>query len=165
MIETRRQLLRIWTLQKFNEVTFILSVQCCAFYFDTHSRAHFLMLHIVNFAFFQTDAQGSIFGTDSWADPNVLFGPYNWNPAEGSKEYCSWDSATERACSHHDYEKGLIHLVHSAGAEIYPSIGGWTLSDAFPALAASATARAAFAQNCINLILDYEFDGNLTTSF
>ena len=89
----------------------------------------------------------------------------NWNPAEGSKEYCSWDSATERACSHHDYEKGLIHLVHSAGAEIYPSIGGWTLSDAFSALAASATARAAFAQNCINLILDYEFDGNLTTAF
>jgi len=113
----------------------------------------------VNFAFFQTDTQGNIWGTDSWADPNVLFGPYNWNPTEGSKEYCSWASPTERACSHHTYELGLIHLVHAAGAEIYPSIGGWTLSDAFPAMAASATARATFAENCVKLISDYGFDG------
>jgi chitinase len=53
----------------------------------------------------------------------------------------------------------LIHLVHAAGAEIYPSIGGWTLSDAFPAMAASATARATFAENCVKLISDYGFDG------
>ena len=62
-------------------------------------------------------------------------------------------------CKHHDYEKGLIHLVHATGAEIYPSLGGWTLSDAFPAMAASAAARATFAQNCVNLIIDYGFDG------
>jgi chitinase len=120
----------------------------------------FFVANTVNFAFFQTDAQGNIWGTDSWADPNVLFGPYNWNPTEGSVEYCSWDSPTERACSHHNYEQGLIHLVHAAGAEIFPSIGGWTLSDAFPSMAASETARATFAQNCVSLISDYGFDGN-----
>ncbi len=138
------------------------------FAFSAHSATLNCIIcyaYLVNFAFFQTDAQGNIWGTDSWADPYVLFGPYNWNPAEGSKEYCSWDSPTERACSHHNYEQGLIHLVHTAGAEIYPSIGGWTLSDAFPAMADSETARATFAQNCVTLISDYGFDGNWTVVF
>ena len=92
-------------------------------------------------------------------DPNLLFGPYNWNPSAGSKEYCSWDSPSLKNCKHHNYEKGLIHLVHAAGAEIYPSLGGWTLSDAFPAMAASASARAKFTQNCIDLVKEYGFDG------
>lgn len=162
MIETRRRLLRIWTSPKFKEVIHfgILLVLFISPPAPLKPPQSHHVIRIVNFAFFQTDVQGNIWGTDSWADPNVLFGPYNWNPAEGSKEYCSWDSPTERACSHHNYEQGLIHLVHTAGAEIYPSIGGWTLSDAFPAMAASETARATFAQNCVTLILDYGFDGN-----
>ena len=44
-------------------------------------------------------------------------------------------------------------------AEIYPSIGGWTLSDNFPTLAASAASRANFANQCVDLIKDYNFDG------
>ena len=32
----------------------------------------------VNYAFFQSNDDGYIFGTDSWADPNVLFGPYDF---------------------------------------------------------------------------------------
>lgn len=119
----------------------------------------FTKLQRVNFAFFQTDTQGAIWGTDSWADPIVLFGPYNWNPTEESKEYCSWDGPGTKNCNNHEYEKGLIHLAHAAGAEVYPSLGGWTLSDAFPAMAADATARATFAQNCVNLIMEYNFDG------
>jgi GH18 family chitinase len=113
----------------------------------------------VNFAFFQIDTQGNMWGTDAWADPNLLFGPYNWNPGEGSKKYCSWDGPNMKACNHHNYEQGLIHLVHAAGAEIYPSIGGWTLSDAFPAMAASSQARANFAKQCVELIEEYGFDG------
>lgn len=34
------------------------------------------------------------------------------------------DRPTDKVCNYHDYEKGLINLVHKAGAEIYPSIGG-----------------------------------------
>ena len=49
--------------------------------------------------------------------------------------------------------------MHAAGGEIYPSLGGWTLSDPFPALAASAVARANFAANCVQLIREYDFDG------
>lgn len=62
-------------------------------------------------------------------------------------------------CNYHFYDKGLIHLVHEAGTEIYPSIGGWSLSDPFPAMAASATARERFISKCIDLIVEYDFDG------
>jgi chitinase len=119
----------------------------------------FTKVQRVNYAFFQTNTNGDLWGTDSWGDPNVLFGPYDWNPSESSKEFCSWDSPTDRPCNYHKYQQGLIHLVHAAGAELYPSIGGWTLSDAFPAMSANPTARANFAKNCIELIQAYDFDG------
>ena len=88
---------------------------------------------------------GEIWGTDSWADPNLLFGPYNWNPQPDSPKYCSWDGPSTRNCRTHFHEQGLIHLVHAAGAEIYPSIGGWTLSDAFVAMSANPSSRENFA--------------------
>ena len=53
---------------------------------------------------------------------NILFGPYNWNGAENETEHCSWDTPTTKNCKYHFYEKGLIHLVHAAGAEIYVSV-------------------------------------------
>ena len=80
----------------------------------------FTKVQRVNFAFFQINELGQMWGTDAWGDPNLLFGPYNWNPQPGSKQNCSWDSATEKVCNTHFYEQGLIHLVHQAGAEIYP---------------------------------------------
>lgn len=43
--------------------------------------------------------------------------------------------------------------------EVYPSIGGWTLSDPFPNLAANPAARKKFADNCVKLIEAYDFDG------
>jgi chitinase len=94
------------------------------------------------------------------ADPQVLFGPYDERPAASNKpKYCSWDAANTKNCNHHKYPHGLISLVHQAGAEIYPSIGGWTLSKTFPAMAASATARTNFANQCVDMIQDYGFDG------
>ena len=63
------------------------------------------------------------------------------------------------ACASHNLETGLIHLAHEAGVEVYPSIGGWTLSDNFPTLASTAEGRSAFANNCVRLIREYEFDG------
>jgi len=43
--------------------------------------------------------------------------------------------------------------------EVYPSIGGWTLSGPFSELAASAESRKRFAENCVKLIEAYDFDG------
>ena len=40
-----------------------------------------------------------------------------------------------------------------------PSIGGWTLSDNFPTIAATEAGRKAFAANCVKLIEEYDFDG------
>lgn len=74
--------------------------------------------------------------------------------------YCSWDSPDEApACSAHKYEEGLIYLAHAAGVEVYPSIGGWSLSDPFPAMAANPEARKRFASQCVDLIKNYNFDG------
>lgn len=112
-----------------------------------------------NFAFFQTDRQGNIWGTDTWADPNILYGPFDWNPPPDAPTYCSWRSATERTCNAHRSEEGLIHLAHAAGAEVYPSLGGWSLSDPFPAMAADGEARRNFVEKCVELIEEYGFDG------
>jgi len=123
------------------------------------SNMDFTKLTRVNFAFFQTDTHGNLWGTDSWGDPNVLFGPHNWNPSENETEYCSWDTPTTKSCNTHHYEEGLIYRVHAAGAEIYPSLGGWSLSDPFPEMTADAVARMNFAEKCVELIEEYDFDG------
>eukprot|EP00970_Alexandrium_tamarense_P003844 scaffold625_cov202-Alexandrium_tamarense.AAC.21 len=175
----------------------------------------------INYAFFQTDSEGYIFGTDSWADPNVLFGSYDFSvsvdrlPAEcrggrgrndgtpknvtddGGKgggaasanrrmqnggnnnggdnkykypdftqdppcknfEQCHRNFPNSKSCNIHNYEEGLIYIAHTNGAQIYPSIGGWTLSGSFPTVAADPAKRKRFAQECVGLIADYGFDG------
>jgi len=115
----------------------------------------------INYAFFQPDKEGSLFGTDEWADPQLLFGPYIYNEAEqtNANYKCSWDAPNVKNCNHHDLSKGIVQLAHSVGTEVMPSIGGWTLSDNFPSIAASANKRERFAQQCVELIVDYDFDG------
>ena len=115
----------------------------------------------INYAFFQPDLAGNLFGTDEWADPQLLFGPYIYNEAEQTNDNykCSWDGPNVKNCNHHDLSKGIVQLAHSVGTEVMPSIGGWTLSDNFPSIAASATKRERFAQQCVELIVDYDFDG------
>ncbi len=114
-----------------------------------------------NFAFFQINKGGDIWGTDAWGDPIVLYGPFDWTATPGQGvEHCSWNHpGAPPSCHGHHYEKGLIGQAHKAGVEVYPSIGGWTLSDPFPALAARPEARRKFADNCAKLIEDYDFDG------
>jgi len=124
------------------------------------SNMDFTKVDRVNFAFFQVDSSGNIWGTDDWADSQVLYGPTNWNPPSDAVQKCSWTKATgDKQCNFHKTEEGLIGLAHAAGAEVYPSLGGWTLSDAFPAMAANPTSRAAFADNCVKFIKDYGWDG------
>ena len=114
-----------------------------------------------NFAFFQTNEKGDIWGTDGYTDPKALHGEINWNllPGQGGT-YCSWVSAGQPPlCLGHRYETGLIYQAHKAGVEVYPSIGGWTLSNHFPALAKTPSSRSNFAANCVKLIESYDFDG------
>jgi len=119
----------------------------------------------INYAFFQIDKEGEIFGTDEWADPQLLHGPYIYDEARqirtgpGANYFCSWDGPSLRNCNYHDTTKGIIELAHRAGATVMPSIGGWTLSDNFPTVAASERTRKNFARNCVKLIEEYNFDG------
>ena len=81
----------------------------------------------VNYAFFQPDAKGNIFGTDRWGDPQLLFGPYS-SKLGGGVQKCSYDGPHEVNCAYHEHNTGLIYRAHKAGAEVYPSIGK-SLSD------------------------------------
>lgn len=58
----------------------------------------------------------------------------------------------------HSAHEGLIGRSHSQVAMVYHSIGGWSLSDHFPVMSASAAARRNFAKNCVGLIREYNFD-------
>lgn len=96
---------------------------------------------ILNYCFFDPQLDGSINSTDAWADENLLLGQPDW--ANGG--YLPNTS--------------VVDLAHLNNVQVLPSIGGWTLSNNFPTIAASPTLRANFAQACVNLIQTYNFDG------
>ena len=121
----------------------------------------------INYAFFQPCPLGNLYGTDEWADPQLLWGPYIYDTNQqfmsgtNKNYFCSWDGPLlgDRNCNYHQIDKGLIYRAHNVGVEVMPSIGGWTLSDNFPGIAASAEKRENFAQQCVDLIDAYGFDG------
>ena len=123
------------------------------------SNMDFTKVQRVNYAFFQPDVNGKIFGTDRWGDPQLLFGPYDQQGAGGGVQRCSYDGPNEVNCAYHEHNSGLINRAHSQGAEVYPSIGGWTLSDPFPILSANPVSREAFARNCVEILGYHDFDG------
>ena len=131
----------------------------------------------IHYAFFQPDEAGNLYGTDEWGDPQILWGPYvttatsegggttgstrrKRRMSEGDNNYkCSWDGPNEKNCNYHELHLGLLHLARSAGVQVMPSIGGWTLSDNFPVIAADEKLREHFAKQCVELIVAYGFDG------
>lgn len=98
-------------------------------------------LTTINYAFFAPDENGSLTGTDAWADSILLRGEHNWN----NGGYLP--------------NTGLIDLAHQNNVKVFVSIGGWTLSGNFPAIAADPAKRQYFASECARVILTYGFDG------
>lgn len=96
---------------------------------------------IINYSFFKPMPDGSIVETDSWADENLLFGEHDWQ----NGGYIANTS--------------LIDLAHNNNVKVMVSIGGWTLSDNFPGIAADSTKRSYFASECNRLLQVYGFDG------
>lgn len=96
---------------------------------------------ILNYSFFKPLPDGSIAQTDSWADENILKGDHDWNLG-GYKPNTS-----------------LIDLAHKNGVKVMVSIGGWTLSNDFPTIAADPVARQKFADECVRLLKEFNFDG------
>ena len=98
---------------------------------------------IINYAFFNPTADGSIVSTDTWADENLLQGPINWSTTPAT----------------HNQSQSIVGRCHANGVKILISVGGWTLSNNFPSIAASATKRATFASSCRSLVQTYDLDG------
>jgi chitinase len=96
---------------------------------------------VINYCFFQPNADGTIAQTDTWADENILFGDHDW--ANGG----------------YKPNTSLIDLAHKAGVKVMVSIGGWTLSGNFPAIAADPALRAVFGKECARLLSTFNFDG------
>lgn len=96
---------------------------------------------IINYCFMKPELDGTISLTDAWADENLLLGQPDWV----SGGYIPNTS--------------IVDVAHMNDVKILPSIGGWTLSNNFPAIAADPLKRANFAQSCVNLISTYQFDG------
>jgi GH18 family chitinase len=98
---------------------------------------------IINYAFFKPEVSGLITATDAWADENLLLGQINWSTTPPT----------------YYPNTSLIDRAHSAGVKVLVSIGGWTLSANFPAIAASPARRALFASECNRLVDSFKFDG------
>lgn len=98
-------------------------------------------LTTINYAFFAPDENGGHAGTDAWADTILLRGEHDWN----NGGYLP--------------NTGLIDLAHQNNVKVFVSIGGWTLSENFPAIAADPAKRQYFASECARVILSYGFDG------
>ena len=96
---------------------------------------------ILNYAFFAPQWNGIITNTDSWADDNLLYGQPDW-----INDGCLPNTS-------------IPDLAHNARVKVLPSIGGWTLSDNFPGIAADPLKHATFASECVRLIDQYEFEG------
>ena len=78
------------------------------------------------------------------------------------KYHCSWDQPNERVCNYHKIEKGIVALARKV---VVPSISGWTLNDNFQTIASSVGGRDHFARQCMELIEEYDFDGESSSSW
>jgi GH18 family chitinase len=99
---------------------------------------------IINYAFFQPNVDGSIEGTDPWADENLLEG-----------QITDWNISPKT----HRPNTSIVELAHNAGGKVLISIGGWSLSKTFPKIAANDVTRQKFADECCRLIQKYKIDG------
>ena len=102
---------------------------------------------------------------NSKTDPQLLWGEYDYASPQittgpNRNYFCSWDGPlpTQHNCATHKGD-GILDRAKAAGVQVMPSIGGWTLSDNFPTIAASEVGRREFAKNCVRLIEEYGFDG------
>jgi GH18 family chitinase len=99
---------------------------------------------IINYAFFKPNLDGSLEGTDAWADENLLEGQIR-----------DWSVSPKT----HVPNTSLVDLAHKAGVKVLISIGGWTLSTNFPKIVANDVSRQKFVDECRRLIKKYNVDG------
>lgn len=110
---------------------------------------------IINYAFLYPLEDGTITITDPWGDKNLLLGSINWALAP-----VGYDSEFDLGNpAYHHPNTSLIHYAHLNNVPVMISIGGWTLSNDFPAIAANTVKRSNFAHSCNELVRTYNIDG------
>lgn len=110
---------------------------------------------VLTYAFFQPQPDGTIKISDPWGDKNQLLGPINWStaPAGYDTQYDFGNAA------YHQPNQKLSDYAHQGGCKLMVSVGGWTYSTHFPAIAASPSLRATFAHDCNSMVKLYGLDG------
>lgn len=98
---------------------------------------------ILNYSFFAPDSNGFLKGTDPWADTLLLRGRIDWGKPQPA----------------YFANTSLIDFSHLWGVKVMVSIGGWTLSDNFPGIAADPKKTKRFVDECVRIIKEYQFDG------
>lgn len=97
------------------------------------------------YAFFQPGADGTVQLTDAWADVQKHYQDDSWNEP-GNNLYGN-------------LKQLYLLKQRNRKMKVLMSIGGWTLSSGFPAMAASPNLLNNFVNSVITFIEDYGFDG------
>jgi chitinase len=108
----------------------------------------------INYAFFQPRKDGSITTFDHVADKTLLLGEIRSTAPPG---YVKWKGFGTPQWHHR--HTSLVSKAHASSVKVLVSIGGWTLSEYFSAIAGSETKRRRFAKSCNDLVRIYSIDG------
>lgn len=128
----------------------------------TPNQLNYTKVTRINYATYTTNQNGKIYmkgkngNVNNEDDILTLLGPYVWSQVnDGSiKEYCKANPNSENMdCINHEYERGMLHLAHLEGVEVYPSI---TLDGDASLMNLD---KVQFTKSVIMLLRDYEFDG------
>ena len=96
-------------------------------------------------------------GTEGAIDAGTefLLGPKIWEDiGDGkAKNYCHTDTYSNVHCNMRDYRRGMLHLAHESGVEVYPSI---TLGEGTTLM---SMAMDVFVTDAVALMIDGGFDG------
>lgn len=95
---------------------------------------------IINYAFFKPLPGGEVVPGDLSTDNLILLGNRN-------KQL------------QHDKSTSLVYKAHQNGVKVVVSVGGWTWSSHFPAIAADPSKRKNFVNSCIGIVRKYGVDG------
>ena len=108
----------------------------------------------INYAFFEPLPDGRVIPFDGYADKTILLGEIRSNAPAGYKH-----RRIPGNPAYHDRKTSLVYQAHQHGVKVALSIGGWTLTENFPAIAASEEKRQRFASSCAELVQLYGIDG------